>query len=201
MKLYHAPMTRSSRVLWLLGELGQTCEIAPVNVFIGEGRKPEYRAVHPHGYVPALEIDGETIIESGAICLYLADKFAEKKVAPPHGSPLRAKYYQWVVYVPATPDPALETILFHTRFLPEERRIPVLVEQAKKKWASCERFFSANLGEKEFLVGDSFTTADLMVASSLAWARFAGVLGDTPNLARYLERMVERPAFKKAHES
>jgi glutathione S-transferase len=200
MKLYHAPMTRSGRVRWLLGELGEPCEIAPVNVFVGEGRKPEYREIHPHGYVPALELDGDTLVESAAICLYLADKYAGKGLAPPTDSPLRAKYYQWMVYVPATCDPALETILFHTRFLPEERRIPVLVEQARKKWASCERFLSKNLADRTYIVGDTFTAADVMLGTALAWAKFAGALGEDPKLAAYLERMAARPAFQAAHD-
>jgi glutathione S-transferase len=197
MKLYHAPMTRSGRVLWLLGELGQTCDIVPINVFVGEGRKPEYRETHPHGYVPALEVDGTLMIESSAMCLYLAEKFGA--LAPPVGSPLRAAYFQWMVYVPATCDPALETILFHTRFLPEEKRIAPLAEQAKKKWAACERYLAKQLGDRPFIVGDSFTAADVMVGSALAWAKFAGVLGDAPNLVRFLDQAAQRPAFVKAH--
>jgi glutathione S-transferase len=199
MKLYHAPMTRSTRVRWLLGELGETCELAPVNVYVGEGRKPEYRAIHPHGYVPALELDGQTIVESAAICLTLADRHLDKGFAPPIGSALRAQYYQWMVYMPATCDPALETILFHTRFLPEDRRLPALVEQAKKKWASCERFLAKGLGDRTYLVGDSFTAADVMLGTTLAWAKFAEAGSSDAKLAAYLERMAERPAFKAAH--
>ena len=52
MKLYHQERTRSARVLWLLHELDVPYEIQQVNVFAGEGRKPEYQAVHPHGFVP-----------------------------------------------------------------------------------------------------------------------------------------------------
>src|SRR5579862_5890993 len=118
MKLYHQPRTRSSRVAWLLGELGVACEIAPVNVFVGEGRKPEYLAIHPHGLVPAFEDDGLLLIESSAICMHLCDKHPEKKLAPAVGTKDRARYYEWMVYIPATIDPCLETIMFHTMFLP-----------------------------------------------------------------------------------
>ena len=71
MKLYHQPRTRSARVSWLLGELGLATrtEIQHVNVFTGEGRKPEYLEVHPHGFVPALEDDGGVLVESSAIGL------------------------------------------------------------------------------------------------------------------------------------
>jgi glutathione S-transferase len=199
MKLHHQPMTRSSRVRWLLAELDVPHEVAHVDVFMGEGRKPEYRQLNPHGYVPALELDGQVILESSAICLFLADRHLDKGLAPAHVSPLRAKYYQWMVYVPATCDPAVEAIMFHTRFLPEEKRLPALVESSKKKWRICERVLAEGLGDKPWILGDAFSAADVVVASSLAWARFAGVLGEDPKLTSYLERACMRPAFTAGH--
>ncbi len=195
MKLYHAPMTRSGRVRWLLQELEVPCEIVRVDVFAGQGRTPEHRAIHPHGVVPALEVDGRVLLESGGICLWLADVHGAKGLAPPIDSPLRGPYCQWMVYVPATCDPALETILFHTRFLPEEKRIPVLVDRAKKQWAVCERVIEAGLGDKPYILGDTFSAADIMVGSAVAWARFAGALGDSARLTAYAARLAERPAF------
>src|SRR5215204_5844583 len=112
MKLYHQSRTRSSRVRWLLAELGVACDIQPVDVFAGGGRTAEYQqAVHPHGFVPALEIDGTVLIESSAICMHLADSYGEGRLAPKVGTIARAKYYEWMVYVPATADPCLETIM------------------------------------------------------------------------------------------
>ena len=199
MKLYHTPMTRSSRVRWLLAELDMPHEVALVDVFLSEGRKPEYRAKNPHGFVPALEVDGQVLLESSAICLFLADRHLDKGLAPQHEDPLRARYYQWMVYVPATCDPAIETIMFHTRFLPEHKRLPVLVEQAKKKWGVSERVLADGLGDRTWILGDTFTAADVVVASCLAWARFAGVLGDDPKLAAYLDRATARPGFVAGH--
>src|SRR5260370_433440 len=81
MKLYHQPRTRSSRVRWLLAELGVPCEIQVVDVFTGAGRTPEYQQLHPHGFVPAFEDDGVVLIESSAICMYLADRYGEGRLA------------------------------------------------------------------------------------------------------------------------
>ena len=174
-------------------------EVAQVDVFMGEGRKPEYRQINPHGFVPALELDGQVLLESSAICLFLADRHLDKGLAPVHESPLRAKYYQWMVYVPATCDPAVEAIMFHTRFLPEEKRLPALVETSKKKWRVCERVLADGLGDKPWILGDAFSAADILVVSSLAWARFADVLSDDPKLASYLERACMRPGFIAGH--
>ncbi len=201
MKLYHQPRTRSSRVRWLLGELGIEHFVEQINVFAGEGRKPEYQKVHPHGFVPALEVDGTILIESSAICMYLADRYVEAKLAPEPGTIARGKYYEWMVYVPATADPQCETVMFHSHFLPEPKRIPQLVERAKKTWSSkIEPRYVEALSSSRYVLGDRFSAADVMVASSIAWARMAGMLSDDPVLANYMDEMTKRPAFVMAHE-
>jgi glutathione S-transferase len=202
MKLYHQARTRSSRVRWLLGELGLEHEVEQINVFAGEGRKPEYQKIHPHGFVPALEIDDMVLIESSAICMYLADRHPDRKLAPAVGDKLRGKYYEWMVYVPATADPACETVMFHTMFLPEDKRLPQLVDKAKKSWSKkIEPRYVEALSRSRFILGDSFTAADVLVASSLMWAKIAGMLSDDAVIAKYLGEMTSRPAFVTAHES
>lgn len=203
MKLYHQPRTRSARVRWLLGELGlaSQTDIHQVNVFTGEGRKADYLAVHPHGFVPALEDDGGVLIESSAICLYLVDRYGNGRLAPPPGTFARGKYYEWMVYIPATVDPCLETIMFHTVFLPESHRIPALVERAKKKWAQkIQPRLSSAVEKTPWIVGEDFTAADVVAGSTLAWARLAGVLEETPPLTAYIERIAARPEFQNAYE-
>jgi len=156
--------------------------------------------VHPHGYVPALEDDGEVLIESAAICMYLADRYGEGRLAPKVGTVERGKYYEWMVYVPANADPCLETIMFHTMFLPEAKRIPALVDRAKKNWASkIEPRFEAALAKSPFILGETFTAADILAGGALGWAKMAGVLGEGPAVNRYLASISARPAFVEAH--
>jgi glutathione S-transferase len=201
MKLYHQARTRSSRVKWLLEELGVPYELQVVEIFSGGGRAPEYqRAVHPHGYVPALEDEGLVLIESAAICMHLADRHGGGRLAPPVGSLARARYYEWMVYIPATVDPVLETVMFHTVFMPEAKRIPVLVERAKKTWTTkIEPRLSAALATGPWILGESFSAADVMVGNAVAWARMAGVLGEDPVLTHYLTTVSARPAFLAGH--
>jgi glutathione S-transferase len=201
MKLYHQPRTRSSRVRWLLAELGVPVDVQPVDVFAGAGRTPDYQqAVHPHGFVPALEDDGTVLIESSAICMYLADRYGEGRLAPKPGTIERGKYYEWMVYVPATVDPVLETIMFNTVFLPEPKRNAQLADRAKKTWAAkIEPRFVATLSKTPFILGDAFSAADVLAAGALTWARMAQVLGEDPALIRYLEAITSRPAFIEGH--
>jgi glutathione S-transferase len=201
MKLYHSLRTRSSRVRWFLAELDVSCEVQTVDVFAGDGRKPEYQEkVHPHGYVPALEDEGVVLIESSAICMYLADRYGKGRFAPEPGTIDRGKYYEWMVYVPATVDPCLETVMFHTMFLPEAKRIPALVDRAKKMWAAkIEPRFKASLDKTPFILGETFSAADVLVGGALAWAKMANVLGDDAVITRYVESIMARPAFVTGH--
>ena len=75
LKLYHSPQSRSMRPRWLLEEIGAPYELVRVDLGKQEHKTPQYLQIHPHGPVPAL-VDGDlTLIESAAICAYLADKF------------------------------------------------------------------------------------------------------------------------------
>jgi glutathione S-transferase len=77
----------------MLHELGVTYDFVKVDLLSGEHKKPEHVARHSHGLVPAFEDGSTRIIESAAAVLYLADKFADKGMAPPLSSPDRARYY------------------------------------------------------------------------------------------------------------
>jgi len=199
LKLYHQARTRSARVRWLLAELGVPYDLETVDVLSGAGRRPDYLKIHPHGFVPALEDDGTVLIESAAICMYLVDRYGGGRFAPAPGTIERGKYYEWMVYVPATADPETETIMFHTVFLPESHRLPQLVERSKKRWRTkIEPRYAAAVEHSTFILGDTFTAADVMVASSLAWAQMAGVLGNDPRIARYFAKLSERPGFRDA---
>lgn len=199
MKLYHSQFTRSGRARWALEELGVPYEVERISFRDGTHKKPEYLAIHPHGSVPAL-VDGVlNLTESSAIVMHLADKFADKHLAPAVGTDERAAYYRWMVYVPATVDPVLETITMHTRFLPEEKRSPAAVENAKSKLATIAKVLEDAIDGKSFIVGNQFTAADIIVGSAIGWMGFVGLLGDHPKLAAYLSELQKRPAYQRAH--
>ncbi len=199
MKLYHSTFTRSGRARWMLEELGVDYEIERIAFASGDHKKPEYLAIHPLGMVPALVDGDDKLFESSAILMHLADKFPDKQLAPALGTPLRARYYKFMVYVPATVDPVLETITMHTRMLPEAKRIPQLVEEAGKKLVRVARVLEEAVNGRSYVIGDTFSAADIVVGSAIAWMGFVGKLGDFPRLNEYLKRMQARPAFVRAH--
>lgn len=197
MKLYGFPLTRTNRVRWMLEELGAPYEYVHVDLRSGAHKTPEHRALHPHGSVPVL-VDGEhTILESCAAVLYLADRFADRGLAPPIDR--RAAYYQWIVYAAATmDDPGIET-LFHTRILPPERRRPEIVERHRPTCETIAAFLAASLAGRTWLLGDEFSAADVAVGYAVNILDMNGHVAGAPALADYLARLRGRPAYQRTY--
>ncbi len=108
MKLYWAKQTRASRAVWLLEEAGVEYEIETVDLRADDRRdSPEFLAASPLGKVPAL-VDGEVAMaDSAAICLYVSDRYAPGRLAPAIDDPRRGAFLYWLLYTPATIEPAM----------------------------------------------------------------------------------------------
>jgi len=179
MKLYFAPQTRAIRPLIMLEELAVPYEIVLIDFKGGEHKGAEYRKIHPHGQLPALQDGALTMFESAAICAYLADKFPDRQMAPPLGTIERGMYYQWMVYSIA----ALDALALDR-------------ERMKESFLVLDRV----LADREFILGgDKITAADVMIGSGVIWvdARHQ-LLNDFPSLNAYAERMLARPSFQRA---
>lgn len=198
MKLYYVPHTRAYRPRWLLEELGVPYELVRLDVSKGENRRADYLAIHPHGSVPAL-VDGDVkLFESAAICLYLADKFPERQLAPRPDEPARGEYLQWMIYSVAEMDPPLGLYFHHSALLPEAQRVPAIVDYAKARWARVADAIARHLAGREYALGDRFTAVDVMWGSVLAWAGFMRLLDEWPVLLEYSKRVAARDAAKRA---
>ena len=193
LKLYYTPRTRAKRVRWLLAELGLSFEQVNVDLFKGEGQTKKYKKIHPLGCVPALEVDGNIIYESGAICDWLTDYYSEKQLAPSFKSELRLKYKQWFYFVVATIEPEAWCIVLHSFILPEKRRVPDIIKISEKKFKAALTVIENELEGKNYLVGDDFTTADIMLVSLLSW--LPKLVQPFENTCAYMKRMQERECF------
>jgi glutathione S-transferase len=180
--LYYGVNTRAGRPRWLLEELGVPYEL---------DRDPGHRAAaHPLGKVPALRDGDMLMFESEAICIYLADKFADRGLAPPIDSPLRGPYLQWMAFVGAE----LETgIIDWYKAGTDEAK-----QAARAHFDKRAKVVSDAVDRKQYLLGDQFSAADCMVGSVLGWARGAGLLENWPVLIDYGRRVGGRPAAKRA---
>lgn len=198
MKLYFAAKTRATRPRWLLEELGVPYELINVDLEKGEHKQIPYLRVHPLGQVPALVDDDVTVFESIAICMYLADKYIEKKFAPAIGTPERAQYYQWMLYAAATLEPAIAEYGNHTQYLAEDKRNPEIAAHAKvKALAAIKAVEHAMLG-KMYLIGEKFGAADIVLGSIMRWADSMKLLEGAPDIQSWLYELKSHAAFKKA---
>lgn len=200
MKLHGFPGTRSNQVRWMLEEVGAPYEFVHVELLKGAHKSPEYLAKYPHGRVPYFEDGDNVVFESCAALLYLADKFPEKKLAPPVDGGARAAYYQWIVYSAATLDKPVIDTYFHKVVLPEDKRKPEVVAEHQPVLAAALRILEPSLAGQAYVLGERFSAADIAIGYSLNLIDKAGSLIDAPGVAAYLARVRERPAFKTVYE-
>jgi glutathione S-transferase len=197
--LYYVPGTRASRARWMLEELEVPYAIERVDVKAGANKLPAYLAVHPLGHVPALRDDDVTMFESGAIVAYLADKFPEKGLAPATGAPERAAYLQWLFYAVSELEPVVAQMAGLGKIAEAERDVAKVAE-TKAKFDKVAAPVEKAIVGREFLLGASFSGADVLVAGVLGWARFVGLLDAHAELAAYVKRCTSRPASQRARK-
>jgi glutathione S-transferase len=200
LQVYGCPNTRSTRVVWALEEAGAKYDYHKVDLLAGAGRQPDYLTLNPGGKVPTL-VDGELVLtESAAICTYIGDRFPASGLTPPATSPERSRYNQWCFFVLSELEQPIWTIAKHRFALPEKRRVPAVVDTAVWEFAVAAKVLANGLGEREYLVGERFTAADLLAAHTLAWARASKLSPGEPRLDAYADRLLARPALARARE-
>ena len=199
MKVYHASHARSCRVRWLLEELGLDYEVVTMQFKPESLQSPEYLAKNPAGRIPTLE-DGDTVIfESGAILQYLLEKYGKGRFEPKVGSPERPAYLQWFHFGEGTALPPISDFVQHAMMRPEDKRIAAMVPDAAERIQKTLAVLDGALKDKQYIAGNEFTAADIMVAYAVHLTSLTGQLGDAhPNVKAYFARVGARPAFQKA---
>lgn len=195
-RLHHVPGARSMRVLWLLEELGLPCEITIWSLTDGSLRRAEFRALSPAGRVPALEIDGRAIFESGAILQYLTER--EGRLAPKPGEAERADFLEWVHFAETQANILQQLNICHIFLRPEIPRPVALMRMETKRLAVTARALEDHLAGQQTLLASGFSAADCMLGFNIeALFRFLPV-ADYPALTAYRDRMMVRPAYRRA---
>ena len=197
MKVFHAPGSRSMRVLWAVEEMGLTCEAIPTDF-----RKPsaELLAVNPTRTLPAF-IDGDTVItESVAILIYLATRKGPTPLWVDPSEPDYPAFLQFVVFGEAGLSAPLNAVV-GTRFMgPEGQRENFTVQIIEEGFLRRLGLLETRLEGREFIAGDRFTIADISTAYALLLGGDFLKMADRfpPRTTAYLERLKQRPAFQRA---
>lgn len=190
MELYHDPTSRSVRVRMALEELAVPYTLRPISLAGGEHRSAAHRRRHPLAQLPVL-VDGDVVmIESAAICMYLAERFPDGGLAPALASPERAAYLQWCVFVPGTLEPAVLGAFLQSQGREPAPGTPRLDEalQAIAEPIACH-------GQ---LLAHGLSTPDVLVGPTLAVLARHGTALPAP-LDAYLARLRARASFVTAH--
>jgi glutathione S-transferase len=191
-KLYEFGPTRSIRARWTLQELGVDFEAITVDLTKGEHRSPQFVALNPAARIPVL-VDGDRVVtESVAIALYLADKYADRKLLPSRIED-RAECYRWLLFAATELEQPLWRITRNTRLYPEDERQPSDVVIAGREFREMATIVERHLEGRSFLLGDAVSVADFVMAYTLDWGTVVGLLDDFPRLQAYVGRMYARP--------
>ena len=191
MKLYWCPRTRASRAIWALEEACVPYERVHIDISVPlERRDAGFLRASPMGKVPALE-DGETrLADSAAIALYVADRYAAGRLAPAVDAPTRGRFLYWTFYGPGVMEPAMA-----------EKAGGWAPHRSRNGWGDFDSMIHTleqGLGDGPWLLGETFTAADVVVGSTVAFMRMFGMLPDSAPLNAYADRCVARPAYRKA---
>ena len=193
--LYHAAPSRSSITRWMLEEIGEPYDIHLLSLSKGENRRADYLAVNPMGKVPALKHGDTVITEAAAICAYLADEFPRAKLNVPVGNPKRGVYLKWLFFGPSCVEPAI-----WERAYPRKEPAPRAALGFGEFETVIDVLAKAAGAARPYLMGEQFTAADVVIGSGLRWGTMFNLLPERPEFARYVGRLNERPALKRATE-
>src|SRR5205807_122382 len=151
MKLYYTPGACSLSPHIVALEAALPIELEKVDLKTHKTERGEdYYSVNPKGYVPALKLDdGGTLTEGPAIVQYLADQKPESGLAPPNGTFARYKLQEWLTFINGEVHKPFGTLFGN----PSEGEQKQAIEKINKRFAYVEK----ELGDKQFLTGDSFT--------------------------------------------
>ena len=191
MRLFHQPGSRSTRVLWTLEELGVPYDLTLLTR--EDKATDEHRARHPLGRVPVLQLDdGRYVFESGALCLQVADLHPEGGLVPPVGSTERALVYQWLFFAMAE----LEKAVF-TWMMAKRAGAPDL-DAVAERFSPVAAVLRDAVSEGPWLLGDTFTVADVLISGPLGTAYRRGLTDEDGPLRDYSDRCAARPANVRA---
>ncbi len=199
--LHHCPQTRSMRTLWLLHELEVDFRVM-LHSFDRTLRDPEYLSLSPAGRVPALEIDGERMFETGAITQYLCERFSPDRMGRSVASMDRMAWLVWLHFA--------ETISQHTAALTQQHvalredymRSPIVMKLEAARVAKCYDALEARLStpveNRDYLLTSGFSAADISCGQAVYMSRFFVTLENHPSVADWYARITEREGFVKS---
>jgi len=198
--VHHLNNSRSQRVLWLLEELGIEYEVKCYERDAKTMLAPaSLRQIHPLGKSPVITDANLTIAESGAIIEYLVDRYGSGRLVPASGTPERLRYTYWLHYAEGSAMPPLLLKLVFDNFgIADSNAVSAFIAPQIKLHFD---YIEGELRKSTWFAGEEFTAADIQMSFPLEIV--AGVAEQVdlrPKIKQFIERIHERPAYKRAIE-
>jgi len=203
MQLHYYPSNASMAPHLLLEEIGAPYELVRVERGSNAHKSPAYLALNPNGLIPVL-VDGELVLyETAAICLHLADTHPGAALAPPLGTPARAHFYKWLMWLTNTLQATLIVYFYPERWADTTDAAAQVKAHAEAKIGGLLDQLEAELTRVggPWFRGASFSVLDAYVLMLCRWTRgFARPARSLPHLGPYLQRVLARPAAQRVFE-
>ncbi len=196
--LYHAAQSRSFRILWLLEEMGVPYGLTHMNFLDKSMRSPDYLALSPAGRVPALDLNGRVMFESGAIAERLVEVFPESGLGRGAEDPERMDWLEWLHFA--------ETIGQHLAALTQQHivlredwmRSPTLMKLETQRLQRVLGVVAQAVERRDWLLESGFSAVDCLVGYGVVLAERFVAQGGVPGAEAYRDRIRARPAFARA---
>ncbi|MEQ9365765.1 MAG: glutathione S-transferase family protein [Leptospirales bacterium] len=188
--LYYAPRTRSFSALWLLEELGEEYRLESFDFATARHKKADYLALNPMGKVPLVVVGDLPVAELGAIAIYLSDCYPRARLSPLFEDPQRPAFFRWTFFSSAIMEPAFGQKMF-------QWEIPA----KSAAWGSFDQMLEVltnAVTEHTWLLGDSFSSADILVGSNLRVGQMLGIIPEEGPIQDYISRLKNRDGFVRA---
>ncbi|MHB0952252.1 MAG: glutathione S-transferase family protein [Allorhizobium sp.] len=192
--LHYSPQTRATGTRLLLEELGAPYTLHILNMKIDEQRRPPFLAINPLGKVPAIRHGKTLVTEQSAIYIYLSDLYPEAGLTPAIDDPDRGAFLRWIVFYAACFEPAVVDRSM--------KREPAPLRQSPYgDYDSVLAVIEDALRPGPYLLGERFSTADLLWGMALNWTTMFGLVPSRPVFRDYIERIAARDSFKKVTDA
>jgi glutathione S-transferase len=202
-QLHYFPSNANAAPHMVLEELGQKYELVLVDRARNVQKSPEYLKINPNGRIPAL-VDGDLILfESAAIVLHLIDRHPDAGLAPKVGTPERAKFYQWIVFLTNSLQEELMIWQYPDRLAGTDAAATEVVKHGAEKRAGTyldviEQHLKAN---GPLFLGEILTAADFYLVMLARWGQpMASPPRSRPHIARLLDVVTALPSVRRAYE-
>lgn len=190
------------KTLYVLEELGVEYEFQFVDLFKGEQKTEAFLKLNPVGKAPVLQMDDDSLFESGAICRYVAN--VENSPLYPQDKLQRAKVDQWMDYFTCHLGRFINTLYFENHIKPKAgmgEASPSACEEAMKFALQQLPIVDGCLKETGYFVGNSLTIADLCAFAYLEQSKSVDLsLGAYPNIKAWYDRIAKRECIGRARD-